>query len=64
MKQLISCQWKGESGTLTYTILGLAEDGSVWRMARDGWIKQPMTITTQSKPRGYNSQNNVGDDVF
>lgn len=45
IKQLAIAQWEGDNG-LSYSTLGLGEDGTVYRFdpACQGWIAMPMTL--------------------
>lgn len=42
-KQILSGAWHSKDKALTYSLYGLAEDGSVWRAGRDGWTPEKMT---------------------
>lgn len=39
-KQICVGQWDGGSGGgLTYTVIGLSEDGEVYKAIKDGWVR-------------------------
>lgn len=44
MKQLIAGQWESDSGVSSYSVIGLGEDGCVYRydVKRAGWIAWSM----------------------
>jgi hypothetical protein len=57
-KQIAVGQWDGGSG-LTYNIIGLSEDGKVYKHTRYGWqnmgavavpaqVEQPLSVSTTS----------------
>lgn len=44
MKQIVIAPWQGSDGGMTYSTLGLGEDGKVYRYdaACEGWIQYHM----------------------
>ena len=59
LKQIVAAQWRGKNQELTYTLFGLANDGTVYRNGSNGWKPENMTVdeNLKSKPRSLKLTN-------
>jgi len=52
MVQITTGQWRGESGGLNFSVIGLDDQGDVYRFetSAGGWVKYPM-VPRKRKPK-------------